>query len=615
VSVPLNPHEPLLVNTIGHFTGALVFGIFLLLLLRAHSRTSQLTLAATTLAFVWNLSSLVVLASGDANRWAEEVLVALGTSALSLLPAVLLHVALGKRFRFLLWIGYTVSIVSVVLHASEHLLPARDWHRVTLLLTTVGFAVLTLLAVVLLLGAGGRAMTRRLVAAMSLFLFSLSLVHIGSSHAHAVWSLEMLVHHAGVPLALIVLLQDYRFLLLDTFARVLASFLLAAALLFVAATVVRVTGFSPPMPGNPFQQGLLVMGVCLLLMVYALLGSHLQRMLTRVLFGRSDLERALAELRMLCSTCREEAAFLECASQHLADFLGADLIDAAPRAEFAPVFPTLVSDLPAGREALEAVGGVLIVTLRFAPSDVLQLLLGMRRGGRRYLSEDLQAVERLRSQIVEHVEHLRAAEMRRLVTQAELKALESQIHPHFLFNALNTLYGVIPREASGARRTVLNLADILRYFLRGDRTYIPLSEELRIVEAYLEVEALRLGPRLKAEIDVPTTIRHTPIPVLSLQPLVENAVKHAVAARAEGGCVRIVARSTPHGILISVQDTGPGFIEPLSESPFRGHGVALANVTRRLELCYGPSGALRINTTAQGSAVEFLVPAESALVV
>jgi two-component system LytT family sensor kinase len=203
--------------------------------------------------------------------------------------------------------------------------------------------------------------------------------------------------------------------------------------------------------------------------------------------------------------------------------------------------------------------------------------------------------------------------MRRLVTQAELKALESQIHPHFLFNALNTLYGVIPRQASGARRTVLNLAEILRYFLHGDRTFIPLSEELRIVEAYLEVEALRLGERLRSEIHIPASLRETPIPVLSLQPLVENAVKHAVAVNMGGGCVRVAARSTHEGVLISVEDTGPGFAASLSDSPSRGHGVALANVTRRLELCYGPAGALRIETSPTGSAVAFLVPAEAAV--
>jgi signal transduction histidine kinase len=458
---------------------------------------------------------------------------------------------------------------------------------------------LTSLAALLLLREGGRSLTSRLIAAMSLFLFSLSLVHIGAGHAHMPWSVEMLVHHAGVPLALIVLLQDYRFLLLDTFARILASFLRAAILLYLAATLARLSGFTPQLPGNPFWQGLLVMSVSLLLLVYAVLRSQLQRLLTHVRFGRSDLDRALADLRNLCSTVSDESAFIDQASRSLAEFLGADIRTREGHPHVEPVYPTLISDSD---------GVELIVPLRFSSTDVRYLLLGPRRGGRRYLSEDLRAVERLAAQIVEHVEHLRAVEMRRLVTQAELRALESQIHPHFLFNALNTLYGVIPRAAADARRTVLNLADVLRYALRTDKTFIPLAEELRIVEAYLEIEALRLGPRLRTEIDVPEDLRSTPIPVLSLQPLVENAVKHAVSARPEGGLVRIrAAVSDNDGVLISVEDTGPGFPDPSVESPARGHGVALANVARRLDLCYGPS-SLHIDSSPAGARVQFVVP-------
>ena len=82
---------------------------------------------------------------------------------------------------------------------------------------------------------------------------------------------------------------------------------------------------------------------------------------------------------------------------------------------------------------------------------------------------------------------MRSTEMQRLVSQAELQALQSQINPHFLFNALNTLYGTIPREIAGPRRTVLNLAEIFRYFLQPDKTFIPLEEELKIIHAYLDI--------------------------------------------------------------------------------------------------------------------------------
>src|SRR6185295_19284485 len=122
-----------------------------------------------------------------------------------------------------------------------------------------------------------------------------------------------------------------------------------------------------------------------------------------------------------------------------------------------------------------------------------------------------------------------------------------------------TLYGTIPREAAGARRMVLNLADIFRYFLQTDRAFIPLEKELEIVRAYLEIEALRLGSKLRIEIDVSPEALAVSIPILSVEPLVENAVKHGVADKPEGGLVRVEARIESGALRIRVSDTGQGF--------------------------------------------------------
>ena len=182
--------------------------------------------------------------------------------------------------------------------------------------------------------------------------------------------------------------------------------------------------------------------------------------------------------------------------------------------------------------------------------------------------------------------------------------MQSQINPHFLFNALNTLYGIIPREAAGARRTVLNLADIFRYFLQSEKTFIPLGEELQIVRAYLEIEALRLGPRLRTEIDVDDAALMLPIPILSIQPLVENAVKHGISAKPEAGWLRLQVRAAVDAVTVIVEDSGGG-AQPES-SP--GTGVGLANVTRRLELCYGAEAAVHFQTGPDGTRVEFRIP-------
>jgi LytS/YehU family sensor histidine kinase len=267
--------------------------------------------------------------------------------------------------------------------------------------------------------------------------------------------------------------------------------------------------------------------------------------------------------------------------------------------------------------------------LRFSDAETQYLVLGARGGGRRYLSEDLDELRRLGSVVIEQVERFRANELRRLVSQAELRALQAQINPHFLFNAFNTLYGIIDRRSANARRMVLNLADIFRYFLQGERGYIPLGEELRIIEAYLEIEALRLGDRLKTELDVPETAKNALIPTLSVQPLVENAVKHGIANKPGGGYVRLRVEDTESGLLIAVEDTGSGFPSHVIDRGQRrsnglsvpaadgnaGLGVGLENVRRRLTLCYGPETKLHVQTGETGSSVWFVVPYTSDTVI
>ena len=146
--------------------------------------------------------------------------------------------------------------------------------------------------------------------------------------------------------------------------------------------------------------------------------------------------------------------------------------------------------------------------------------------------------------------------MQGLVSQAELKALQSQINPHFLFNSLNTLYGTIDRGNAEARRLVLNLAELFRYLLRSDRTLIEIEEELRIVRAYLEIEQLRLGTKLRIEINVDEAARRAGIPLLSVQPLVENAVKHGVAPKTGAGFVRLDITTRQDVLTVIVSNSG-----------------------------------------------------------
>jgi len=610
----LTVHEPLLVNTLGHLAGTLIFAIFLYLLFRdrvgARLRGSHLTITAAVLAFVWNFASLLVIAWDQPGSPVSEWLVATSSSALSLLPAVLLHLSLGERFPWIWRIGYALAAVTVGIHVSEGALNSPQNHEIALRMTSLGFGGLTLAAVAGLLTNPGerRRLTPRLVGTMSLFLFSLSFVHLSAAFPQS-WPVELLAHHASIALALFVLLQDYRFLLLDAFLRFLANILLAAVFVFAIANLWDLRA-ALAWANNPFREGLLLAGGCMLLLLFAFLRSLLDKGLSRLVSLKNDLEAVLQELRTRAAAFEGEADFLDWASLRIAEFVRAPLVHAAEGIRLhewnAALLPAPVSDLPAAvREPLEARGVEAVLPLRLAAHDLQYILLGRRQGGRRYLSEDFAALRRLQAELIEQLDRRRELEMRRLVSQAELRALQSQIHPHFLFNALNTLYGIIPREAAGARRTVLNLADIFRYFLQSERTFIPLAKEMEIVRAYLEIEALRLGSKLQTEIDIAADALPVSIPVLTVEPLVENAVKHGVAKREEGGLVRVEARVQTGSLWIRVFDTGAGF-DRNSES--NGTGVGLDNVLRRLRLCYGPDADLQIESSASGSTVGFQVP-------
>jgi two-component system LytT family sensor kinase len=603
-------NESLLVNTLGHSAGVLIFGIFLYLLVQDRGArrlpASRKAMLAAFLALVWNVASLIVLGTNP-EAPLSQVTAGVGFSVLSLLPALLFDLCLQDRFRLLVKLGYGLSVVTIALHVMEFFRPSELNHRLGLTLISIGFGALTCVAAIAVFASREqyrRAMTSRLVGTMSLFLLAMSFVHLRSAHVTQVWSRELAFHHAAIPLAMLVLLQDYRFVLVDAFLRFLANVFLAA--LFTLAAVMAWRMNLVPSPATPFGEALLLAGLTLLFVLFAIVRTPVQRLLTRLVFRRPHLDALIEDLK---TPVGEESEYLAAAARRIGKFMGAEarVSDDARRLDpFDLRRPALISELPPFRPPLAGIEA--IVPIRVPSSAAHHLLLGRRSGGRRYLSEDLQALARAGAQIVEQIEQYRESEMRRLVAQAELRALQSQIHPHFLFNALNTLYGIIPREAKGARETVLNLADIFRYFLETEKAFLPLEEELHIIKAYLEVERLRLGDKLRTELLVDPEAALVPIPILSVQPLVENAVKHGIAPKSAGGLVRLEASLDERGALnIRVSDTGAGFD---GRAKF---GVGLDNVARRLQLCYGAEARLEVQSGSEGSVVSFVVPGAAAM--
>jgi len=613
----LNEHEPLVVNAAGHLAGAIVFGIFLVLALRGsavrRAREGWLPVASAGLAWLWNAGSFatLVLPAGTAH-WALE---AASFSSLSLLPAVLLHLSLNGRFRGIATSGYLLGAVATGMHLCERLQPALNLHKWALWIITAGFGTLTVLYALGVLLRGGketRGRTSQIVASMGLSLFVVTFSHFGAGHPPQPWSKELLLHHAGIPVALLILLQDYRFVFLDAFVRFLANVILAAVVGFGGVRLAITLSWRPG--ASPMADILAVAGVCGLLILFAYLRGIVQRSLTMAVFRRGGTEAAVRDLRAHAGELRNENAYLEWAARRLsavADTPNFEIVEPKGGAgsEIKDLdYPSLADEEPWLRRDSRWNWVEAVVPIRLSHRDTRNLLLGRRRGGRRYLSEDLRSLNYLATVVSEEVERFRAAEMQRLVSEAELRALHSQINPHFLFNALNTIYGIIPREAAGARRTVLNLSEIFRYFLQSDKILIPLSDEIKIVKAYLEIERLRMGPRLQTLIQIAKDAEQTLIPILSVQPLVENAIKHGLSMRPDEGWLRLTAKQLNGSLTVMVEDSGSGTQGNATASRATSTGVGLANVNRRLQLCFGPGAGVNMVQGEFGTRVQFSVP-------
>jgi hypothetical protein len=199
----------------------------------------------------------------------------------------------------------------------------------------------------------------------------------------------------------------------------------------------------------------------------------------------------------------------------------------------------------------------------------------------------------MRERLEETTLQLRTKELEReralkLATEAQLASLESRIHPHFLFNTLNSISSLIPEDPAGAERLVEQMAALLRFSLDANQSgLVPLASELKIVGDYLEIERARFGDRLRYQIDVPSDLHASQIPPLSLQTLVENSVKYAIAPERAGGEIRITGAQSNGAFRVEVSDSGPEF--QLESAPV-GHG--LDNLKGRLSTLFGDRAGL-----------------------
>jgi two-component system LytT family sensor kinase len=179
---------------------------------------------------------------------------------------------------------------------------------------------------------------------------------------------------------------------------------------------------------------------------------------------------------------------------------------------------------------------------------------------------------------------LQAMQLESLLHQAQLQALRSQLNPHFLFNALHSIAELVHEDPKLAEALIVRLGELLRQVLQSSESQeVTLADELDFIRSYVEIEKMRLGERLQVTWDVDDTLLSAAVPSLILQPLVENAIQHGIAADARGGALTIRASREARSLVLQVRDTGPG----MSRESAQTRGIGLSNTRLRLQRLYG----------------------------
>jgi two-component system LytT family sensor kinase len=200
------------------------------------------------------------------------------------------------------------------------------------------------------------------------------------------------------------------------------------------------------------------------------------------------------------------------------------------------------------------------------------------------------------------------ARLNEQLSKTQLDALRRQIEPHFLFNTLNAIAGLVREERNDAAvRMIAGLSDFLRRVVEDSgRQQVPLSEELQFTQQYLDIQKVRFAERLQVSVDVPAELFHAQVPSLILQPMVENAVKHGIAKQVQGGAIRIAASRSNGRLTLTVYNDGPGL--PAGWEQIQS-GVGISNVRTRLQNLYGDAFEMNMrNQDPGGVQVSVSVP-------
>ncbi|MDQ3321268.1 MAG: histidine kinase [Acidobacteriota bacterium] len=605
-----------LINLLGFTVGVALYGLLLAMVARHRRARAKfsfdfLLLTTAVLGLLWNVGELSVFILEDfQNTKVAPVLLAISYSALGFLPSVVVHSAWKNSenengsLRRLTFAAYGLSIFAGLLHFQAAAFASVAPSALALRILT--FGALALLAG-LLIFAFRQTLEKKAVWITALLIFAVSALHLSHETEENSWFVELVAHQSSLPLALAILLQDYRFAFADLFLKRALSLLLLASLAFGLYVFVAVPllAWHETHDRNDVQAAVLVIG---LWMTTALIYPKLHKfgvwLVDKIILRRANYEVLQTEIARAIEKKNDAKAVLDEVCVKLAAVLTA---------------------AEAGwNELLESETQINLPTVNFTPrraeifvptveTPFYKIRLSNFIGGRNLLSDEIQMLEAVGLLAARRIDNLRvtserfeqeirAREFSKLATEAQLRALRAQVNPHFLFNALTTIGYLINAAPEKAFETLMKLTQLLRGILKTSGEFSTLGEEIKLIESYLEIEKARFEERLTVKIDAPPELYYLKIPSLILQPLVENAVKHGISNSRHGGEIRIAARRGAECLILEVADTGAGF-DPANLV----HGIGLSNIENRLQAYFGAAARLTLVEQSPSGAIARIV--------
>ena len=628
----------LLAHPIGFITGAILYAMILVLVLQAPRQSvlrnvnnaqvtplRRLSLWTAVLGLLWNVGELVsFLLPAASPGWLHHLLHVTALSALGFLPAVVVHSFLQSvvrrrigRNRYVLLAGaYALSTGAAAFNLLAVMPGATVIAVEAMSLLAVGFVVLLAIVLADTVRQQGWDYHAGMVALAAIAAAAMPFSHHQSGEY--VWWMELIGHHASLPLAVAILYQDFRFAFGDIFLKRALSLM---GLVGIAMGLYAGLGALQLEQPASFMDAILIglwVGTALL---YPYVSRGASWVVDTVVLRRPDYEKFQDDVAQAITRRDTPEAIMDQCCAMLKVVLSTEEIvwmsiqaheidDGSPSRK-----PIVAHDAPH-------------VTVEIPTVDPPRycIKIGPLPHGWRLLSDDLYHLESLAHLVsrritmvrVTHercVQAFREQEIQKLATESELRALRAQLNPHFLFNALTTIGYLIQTSPVKAVDTLLQLTDLLRSVLkRLDKELTTVGHEMDLIQAYLAIEQMRFEDRLTVHVDVPESVRDVPIPALIVQPLVENAVKHGIQPSASGGRVQIAAwieeagdgreQSLPSRLHLQVWNTG-GEAGSVRNGNGRGTGLGLSNIRQRLSLHYGERATIDVKSSVKHGRTKF----------